>query len=87
MFWSYTFMFIYCELGEKVSEAFEKLNESIDQLDWYLFSIEIQRLLPTFMIASQQPILIRGLGGSVYTRDTFKRVSSTSSLHFFFYCK
>lgn len=69
-------MFLYCELGERMTSAFGKLSELIDQMNWYSFSLEIQRMLPTFIFTSQQAVFIRGYGNTVYMRQTFKRVSS-----------
>lgn len=75
MFWSFAFIFFFCEFGERVSNGFSELNDRFNQLDWYLFSIGIQRLLPTIMVVTQQRVVLRTFGNITCTRDMFKEVS------------
>lgn len=74
MFWSFMFVVIFCECGEMVHRAFNNLNRGIDQINWNSFPIEIQRILLTFTMATQQPIYIRGYGNIVFVRVTVKQV-------------
>lgn len=76
VFWSFTFIFIICEFGENVCSAFDEINILFDEIDWYLFPIEIQRYLPTLFLVSQQPVLIQGYGNILFNRYAFKKVDS-----------
>lgn len=75
MFLSFSFIFIICECGEKVCNAFNEINKEIDKLDWYLFPIEIQRNLPMLIIISQKPVIIQGYGNIWYNREAFKNAA------------
>lgn len=68
-FWSFAFIFFFCEFGERLSNGFRELNDMCYQLDLYLFPIEIRPMLPTILVVAQQPVLPQ-------TRDVFKQVSS-----------
>ena len=57
-----------------VITRFETFDEEILHCDWYLFPIEMQQWLVTFMVATQQSPFICGFGNSACTRDTFKKV-------------
>lgn len=75
MFWSFIHVFMFCDLGEKVSNGFDTLNESIFIGDWYTLPIEIQRILPTILLATQKPVTLRGFGNIPCMRQTFRKVS------------
>lgn len=82
IFWSFAFVFFFCEFGERVSNGFEELNDSLNNLDWYLLPIEIQRMLPTAMIIFQSPVVVPVIGKFSCSRYVFDRVSATE---FFFF--
>lgn len=72
----YSFGRIYfvCELGEKVTSQFNVFNEKISDCNWYLFSIETQRVFLIFLSGTQQLAAIQGYANTVCTRDAFKTV-------------
>lgn len=76
--WSFGITLFFCEFGERVRNEFEGLNDMIDELDWYLFPMEIQRMLPIIMIAAQKPVVIRGFGNIACVREVFRKVSKRS---------
>lgn len=83
---SYAFgiMFVACEFGQRLSNAFEEIDDSIEEFDWNLFSHEIQRLLPTILIVTQKPVVFECFGSISALRDTFKKVcieTSYSNVH------
>lgn len=78
--WSFVLIFIYCELGQRVNEAFNRPYDAICQHESYLYSIEIQRMLPVIILIAQQPIDLRGYGNFSCTRDRFKSVSGNGYL-------
>lgn len=73
--WAFLSNFFYCEIGERVTRQFDLFDEELRRCDWYLFPIEMQRLILITMSGSQHPEIIRGYANSVCTRDAFKRVS------------
>lgn len=78
-FFGLTTVFIICELGQRMNNDFHEIHNTIDRLDWYLFPIKIQRMLPTIIANAQQPILLECFGSITCTRETFKKVSYTDS--------
>lgn len=75
--WSTGLTFIPCEVGERTSAAFFEVYDSINlDLDWYLFPIETQKMLPIILINTQTPVAIEIFGSISCKRDSFKRVSS-----------
>lgn len=67
-------VFICCELGERLTMAYAKLEFQIEQFDWYAFPIEAQRLLPILMLNAQQPIALQCFGCISTNREAFKKV-------------
>ena len=67
-------LLITCELGQQINLAFIDCSDMIDQFDWYLFPIEIQRMLPLILNFAQQPIEVKCFGSAACDRETFKYV-------------
>lgn len=76
LIWAYLWIFCICFFGERVTNAFEDLEHTVYQCDWYLFPREIQKFVPTIMINVQQPVNIRIFGKFNCTLRTFKQVIS-----------
>lgn len=74
VFWSFVQIFVFCNLGESVSALFSQIDNLFYCCDWYTFPTDIQRILPTVMMAAQQPVDIQGFANLKCTRDAFKRV-------------
>lgn len=68
-------VFIACELGQRLSDAFEKISLIVNRFGWYLFPIEMKRLLPMIIKISQQSVELECFGSISCTRDVFKNVS------------
>lgn len=66
--------FVFCELGQRTTNAFEDIDDIICQFDWYLFPIELKRMLPMFVNVAQQPVEIACFGSFKCSRETFKKV-------------
>ena len=75
VFWSFIMIFFYCELGETVSDQFVEFDDELCQCNWYLYPMEIQKMLLIFMCEAQQLTLFRGYANIECTRDSFKNVS------------
>lgn len=73
-------IFAICELGERVSIAFEKIHFEINMLRWYLLPTTARRVLPTILIATQEPMAFDIFGSTACNRITFKGVSSMFQL-------
>lgn len=71
---SLALIIICCELSQRTSEAFEGINDILMQYKWYLFPMELKRILPTMIITAQQPILLECFGSISCCRDCFKKV-------------
>ena len=86
MFWIFATIAFFCEMGEMVTDQFEKFNTKLYQCDWYLFPIEVQRMLVIFMSDTQKPVFIHGYGNILCIRENFKKVNDSaifSSIHFY----
>lgn len=66
--------FVVNEMGQRFSDAFNKVDDAVSQLNWYLFPNEVQRMLPTFIINTQEPVVIRFFGSNVCSREQYKKV-------------
>lgn len=67
-------LFIACEIGQRIAIAFDECSGMIQQFDWYLFAVEIQRMLPIIINVAQQPTDIKCFGSAACDRETFKYV-------------
>lgn len=64
-----------CETGQGLTYEFIKFDNEINQMDWNFLPIKVQRLLPTIMINTQQPLEILCFGSTACGRETFKKVN------------
>lgn len=74
VFYAFGTIFLLCELGERLTIAYDELECEIEQYEWYLFPIEIQRLLPLVVINAQQLVAMQCFGRISSNRDAFKKV-------------
>lgn len=74
MFWAFFQMFVFCDLGEKLTKRFTEIDSAIYYCEWYTFPVDIQRLLPITMMAAQDAVLITGFANLSCTRQAFKKV-------------
>lgn len=75
-FWAIGMVLFSCEIGQRYSNAYEEIDNVVNQFDWYLFPLKIQRILPTIMMDTQQLYEIMCFGSTNCSRETFKRVSA-----------
>lgn len=81
--YSFGFVFVICEVCQRVSLAFDDLNDRVFEFDWYLFPAIVKKMLPTIMLFAQQPIIFQCFGSFSCSREAFKQVSSLIELIFF----
>lgn len=58
-FWAFGMILFYCEIGERVTTAFDEFERELCTCDWYSFPIDLQRTLLTVMMYSQKPAIIQ----------------------------
>lgn len=75
MIWAHAYIFIVCESGQKVSDAFRDIGYEFDQFKWYLLSIKMRKMFPIFMIVTQKPVGLDVFGNISADREDFKKVS------------
>lgn len=68
-------LLLSCELGQRINLAYGECSDMVDQLDWHLFSSDIQRLLPLILQFTQLPIEIKCFGSVACGREAFKHMS------------
>lgn len=73
-FWAFGMVYFACELGQRLSIAYDDVENKVSKLDWYLLPMETQRMLPTLMCNTQKPFKVVCFGGISCERDTFKTV-------------
>lgn len=76
IFFSFLTIFFFCETAEQITAQFEEINDDLYQSDWYSYPLKVQKIIPTIMIGTQQEISVQGFGNLIFTRESFKRVSS-----------
>lgn len=72
---SFGLVFIYCEIGEQVTARFDEINDTFYEMDWQLFPIATQRMMPTILMVAQNPVRFNGYGNIPAVRGTFKKVT------------
>lgn len=68
-------MFASCELGERSVAVFGKIEDEINQFNWYRFPQKVQHMLPTVMIVVQESAAVEFFGSISCDRECFKKVS------------
>lgn len=72
--WSFISMFWICNFGQSLTNQFHEVSDAICQSDWYSFSPDVKRMVMMIMMTAQQPVILRGFGNVLCTRETFKKV-------------
>ena len=57
-----------------VSNRFEEFNAELDQCNWYMFSVEMQKIFVIITVNAQQSTFIQGFANVLCIRQTFKTV-------------
>lgn len=70
-------VFLACEVGQRFSNLFEDVNDQLDRLNWYLFPMKIQQMLPTILINAQEEVVIGYFGIINATRVQCQKVNAT----------
>lgn len=73
--YAFGILFTSCELGQRIGFSYDECREIVDQFDWYLFPVEIQRIWPMLLNFTHQSFQLKCFGSIECNRDTFKSVS------------
>lgn len=74
LIWTFAYIFMCCELGDRVSAGFDESYETICQVEWYAYPTNIQRMLHMIMINVQKPVVLRSFGNIPCVREQVKKV-------------
>lgn len=74
-FWALVVVFGICEGVQRLTNAFGDINDTILQLHWYLYPMEIQRLIVPISMYAQKPVEIAFFGRIQCSRQQFRKVS------------
>lgn len=72
--YSFGASFIVCEITQLICDAVNEFDMEISQIDWYLYPIEIRKMLPMIMNVAQKSIEVKWFGSMALDRETFKKV-------------
>lgn len=56
------------------SDAVNSFDMQIYQTDWYLYPMELKKILPTIINVTQKSVVIKGFGTMAADRESFKKV-------------
>lgn len=74
-------VFLACEFCGRCCYRFDGINDVVNQFDWYLFPIELQKSLPMIVNNAQQAFHFECFGSIPCDRETFQKVCLNSVLH------
>ena len=77
-FGSFTSTLLICEFVGRISNEFNEIGYLIEQFDWYLFPIEMLRMLPIILLNTQQLVTFKCFGTMACDRETFGKVNLES---------
>lgn len=71
---SFFTILIFCEVSEKITNIFVEIYNEIEQIKWYLFTMDKRRIFAAIIGFSQKPVTLEGFGSIRGSRDAFKNV-------------
>lgn len=80
--YSFGILSVVCEICHRTGEAYDECSDMVDEFDWYLFPVRIQRIIPMILQFTQQPTEIKCFGSIACNREAFKYVSATKRAKF-----
>lgn len=75
-----SWLFIFCELGNKLTQRYDEFGVSIYSIAWYKLPLRLQQCIPMTILIAQNSIYLRGFGSAHCTREVFKRVCTFGSV-------
>lgn len=74
VFWSFGIVFLFCELGQRLTDQFNEIDKEINRFDWFKFPLRVRKVLPIIMNGTQSLVEIKGFGNIPCSRDSFQNV-------------
>lgn len=71
---SFVAILIFCEVSEKITNIFIEIYYEIEQIKWYLFTMDKRRIFAAIIGFSQKSVILDGFGSIRGSRDAFKNV-------------
>lgn len=75
------FLFLICYIGENVAKAFNTMNESMYNISWHLWPVELQQYLPAMLMIARQPVYFESIVSLNCSLESFKRVTLDLIFH------
>lgn len=83
--YSFGTLFLPCELSQRLCIAFCECGDIVEHFKWYLFPVEVQKMLPMILRFVQKPVVLKCFGSITTDRETFKNVSAVKTIDKFQY--
>lgn len=80
-FYAFTIVLTVCELGQRMTNECEDIDDEIEAFEWNLFSLEIQKMLLIILLEVQQPVELLIFGSTYGLRETFTKVCLNYSFY------
>lgn len=74
IFAAFLVIFLFCELGQRIIDVSFDGYDDLTQIAWNRFPLTVQNMFSLFLIGSQDPIVLSGVGSIACTREAFKDV-------------
>lgn len=74
LLWSFGLVWIFCNLCEKLTTAFEEVCGAFDLLDWYFYPPKMTKILPVMIMNAQRRVVVECFGKISCSLETFKAV-------------
>lgn len=72
---AFGFIFVICELSQRGTDAINDFDYLVGQIDWYLYSNKMKKMLPMIMNLVGKQVKIKCFGNIACDRESFKNVS------------
>lgn len=66
---------VACDVGQRISNAFEQIADVTNQYRWYLFPKQVKQMFPMILMNLQMPVELPIFGNFCCDRKAFKKVS------------
>lgn len=74
LFWAFSANLMFCALGERLTSRYIRIDVEITNFIWYIFPLDVQKMLPILLNGTQDAIVLSGIGNVLCTHEAFKDV-------------
>lgn len=68
------YLFTYCYFGKMSTESFNRMGESVYEMNWYEFSNDSKKYFLFIIQNAQRPLYYHGLDVAIMNLETFTKV-------------